>query len=269
MTSRWIRLDTTWSQSEWVSALEPEARLAWIELLCHVKAHGYAGSVKRLTPAVAARLWSLRVTAVTVMEQAAIADEALVVDADEWVVTGWSTRQTDPKAAERMRRYRERQQALTEESPTADVTRNTRNVTGGLPTETKTGTKTETTKNSDGGPSGTPSEWPVVPPKDSSGRYVYPARFVAILKAYPARDGSNPPLGAYKAVRARIATGANPDDLLAAAGHYRDECESRDSVGTSYVQQGKTFFGPNEPWLEYIEPPTNGKAARKPVAFYR
>lgn len=144
-TSRWIRLDTTWSQSGWVADLDPEARLAWVELLCHVKAHGYAGSVKRLSPNVAARLWGLRVTAVTDMEAAAVGDDALIVDEDEWIITGWSSRQSDPKAADRMRRYRERQQEVTKDSPKTDVTRNSRNVTESAPTETETETNTETT----------------------------------------------------------------------------------------------------------------------------
>jgi hypothetical protein len=139
--SRWIRIDTTWSQSEWVAALEPEARLAWVELLCHVKAHGYAGSVKRLPANVAARLWALRVTAVTQMEEAAIADQALVIDDGEWVITGWSARQSDPKAADRMKRYRERQQRDTPSATVTDVTRNGRNVTATTPTETETETE--------------------------------------------------------------------------------------------------------------------------------
>jgi hypothetical protein len=78
------------------------------------------------------------------MEKAAIADEALIVDDDEWIITGWGERQTDKGAASRMRRYRERQQQLTDEeeeqsgSAVTAVTRNARNVT---PTETKTETE--------------------------------------------------------------------------------------------------------------------------------
>lgn len=142
--SRWIRLDTTWSQSSWVSALEPESRLAWVELLCHVKAHGYAGQVKRLAPAVAARMWGLRVTAVTLLEEAAQADGALIIDDGAWVVTGWGEYQSDSNAKDRMRRYRERQQEVTELSTPDDVTRNRRNVTESGPTKTKTVTKTST-----------------------------------------------------------------------------------------------------------------------------
>lgn len=253
-TSRWIRLDTTWDHSAWIAALEPEAQLAWVKLLCHVKAHGYAGSVKRLAPAVAARVWGLRVTSVTEMEEAAIADDALMVEGDEWVITGWGERQSDPTAAERMRRYRERQQHDTPESPADDVTRNSRNVTGVTPTETETSTDTSTVH----APARTASEFPVKPRKGSDGQYQYPEAFEQAWAAYPDRDGSNPKVGAYSAFRARVAGGAVPDHLVRAAEHYRQECQSRQREGTQFVMQASTFYGPSEPWREYLEPKANG-----------
>ena len=143
MPGRWIRLDTTWSRSEWLLGLEPIARLAWVELLCYVKAHGSSGAVKRLSTTVAAQTWCVTRNAVTKMEDAAKKDGALVVDGEEWVVTGWAERQMDPTAAERMRRYRQRQQEL-KESGEREITRAengvTRNVTAVTPTETETKT---------------------------------------------------------------------------------------------------------------------------------
>ena len=197
-TSRWIRLDTTWDHSEWVAAMDPEAQLAWVKLLCHVKAHGYAGSVKRLTPAVAARVWGLRVTSVTEMEAAAIEDEALVIEDDEWIITSWSERQSDPTAAERMRRYRERQQEDTPEPPPDDVTRNERNVTGVTPTETETYTETSMVH----APARTLDAFPVKP-RQVGGQYQYPEAFE---RAFFAADPAHGPVGELRLMATRTFT---------------------------------------------------------------
>lgn len=143
MASRWIRLDTTWSKSEWIADLGPPSRLAWIQLLCYMKSHGTAGAVKRLSAKLASREWGVTRDAVTKLLNAAIKDGALLVDGDEWIITGWSDRQMDPTAAARSRRYRQRQQELTDAdealtmSPDTTVTRDDTPVTS---TETKTET---------------------------------------------------------------------------------------------------------------------------------
>lgn len=249
-SSRWIRLDTTWSQSEWLAELDAETRLAWIELLCHVKAHGYAGSAKRLAHVVAARNWGVSADAVRRIEAAAIEDGALVVDEGDWIITGWENHQSDPTAAERMRRYRERQQALSEKAPESDVTRNGRNVTEVTPTKTETYTETDMVHAG----ARTPMEFPAKP-KQVNGQYQYPEIFEQAWAAYPDRDGSNPKVGAYSAFRARVARGAVPDHLVRAAEHYRQECQAKQIEGTPFVQQAATFWGSKEPWREYIKPP--------------
>lgn len=107
---RWIRLDVTWDVSEWVGLLEPSAQLAWIKLLCYVKAKGVGGSVKAMGPRIAAKVWGLPVRAVQDMEEAARKDGALYRENGSWTVTGWDEYQKpDPTAAKRMRRYRAKQ----------------------------------------------------------------------------------------------------------------------------------------------------------------
>jgi len=133
--SRWIRLDTTWSSSTWLSNLNAPARLCWVELLCYVKAHGVAGRAKALPTNRAAALWGVTRNIVTEMLTAAMADSAVEEVAGEWVITGWGSFQRDNTAAERMARYRQRQQGLSDDDePTPkddkrNVTRNDRNVT--------------------------------------------------------------------------------------------------------------------------------------------
>lgn len=107
---RWIRLDVTWDDSEWVGLMEPASQLAWIKLLCYVKAKGVGGSVKAMGPRIAAKKWDLPVRAVEEMLKEAQKDGALSNGGGEWDVVAWDEYQKpDKKAAERMRRMRDRQ----------------------------------------------------------------------------------------------------------------------------------------------------------------
>ncbi len=149
MGVRWIRLDVTWSQSEWLSELPAASRLAWIELLCFVKSHGVAGSVKRPSNVTLSRMWNISRSSIEVMLAAASHDGAIVFDGADIVITGWGIRQMDPKAAMRMKAYRERLKGRDDDlgPPTVTpVTRNKRNAlrvtpasrVGAPPTVTKT-----------------------------------------------------------------------------------------------------------------------------------
>lgn len=146
-TGRWFRLNTTWSQSEWVAEMGPAARLAWIELLGYVKAHGFDGRCRAVSPVVFGRMFGIPTKDVRAMLEAAHVDGALDTDGDDWLITGWKKHQGDPTAAKRMRRYREKQG----DGTVTDVTRNDRNVT---PTETETKTKTDNNQDADASLSG-------------------------------------------------------------------------------------------------------------------
>ena len=105
--------------------------------------------------------------------------------------------------------------------------------------------------------------WPTKPPKDDSGHYRYPEPFERAWCEYPSRDGSNPKLGAYKAFRARVKSGDDPESMAKAAAHYRKHVQSREREGTEFVAQAATFWGPSEPWREFVEPmSTNGSSAQ-------
>lgn len=140
MSERWIRLNTTWGQSEWLADLSPESRLVWVEVLCHVKAHGHDGAVKAPGHAAFARVTGVTRDAVDTLVRAATEHGALAIEEGEWVVTGWRRYQGDPTGKQRQRRYRQRQKEVTESedvAPVTGVTRHTRSVT---PTETETET---------------------------------------------------------------------------------------------------------------------------------
>lgn len=157
MSARWIRLDTTWSQSDWIASLEPAERLVWVELLCYAKAHGMAGVVRSLTDRVAARLWGVTESNVRNALRSAVADGALVIgdgetgEEGDWIITGWSRFQGDGTGAERQKRYRRSKSRLSPSrvTPVTDRDATSRDVTTTAVTPTKTETETKTEQNTD------------------------------------------------------------------------------------------------------------------------
>lgn len=69
-------------------------------------------------------------------------------------------------------------------------------------------------------------------------------------QAYPAREGGNPRKTAWKAWKARIREGADAQDLCAGVRRYAAYLQARGEVGTRFVMQASTFFGPDEHWRE-------------------
>lgn len=90
-------------------------------------------------------------------------------------------------------------------------------------------------------------------PKQAGQLYEYPEDFERAWTAFPKREGPNPKQGAYQAWRARAIRGASPDELANAAGHYAAHVRATGKERTPYVQQAATFYGPSEPWREFIE----------------
>lgn len=82
-------------------------------------------------------------------------------------------------------------------------------------------------------------------PKDSA-----PEGFAECWSAYPKRDGGNSRADALKAYRGRLKVGTSPAELLAGVKRYAAYCASKGIVGTTYVKQAATFFGPGDHWQE-------------------
>lgn len=77
------------------------------------------------------------------------------------------------------------------------------------------------------------------------------AKFDALWALYPKRAGGNPKPAALKAYRARLAAGVTHDELAAGLVRYAAFCAATGKVGTEYVKQAATFFGPSdEAWTE-------------------
>lgn len=78
----------------------------------------------------------------------------------------------------------------------------------------------------------------------------YPDQFEHSWAAYPTRVGGNPKLKAFKAWSARVQNGVCADEIHAGVERYRAYCEAARKIGTEYVKQAATFFGPDEHYLE-------------------
>lgn len=141
--SRWLRLNADWHLSDWLVVLSAESRLAWVQLLCHVKVNGFAGEVKSLHPAVAERLWFVNEPSIRQMLQAAEVAGAITITADTWIISKWKTYQGDETGADRQRRFKEKQK-VTEGNALGNGGNGS--VTEVTPTETETETMTITPK---------------------------------------------------------------------------------------------------------------------------
>lgn len=84
----------------------------------------------------------------------------------------------------------------------------------------------------------------------------YPEDFETLWKIYPKRVGGNSKRKAYRAYQARVREGYElmcyvfDDNIRAGLRRYKAFCEATGKIGTEYVMQAATFFGPDEHFLE-------------------
>jgi hypothetical protein len=110
-TSRWVRLDVDFGDTEWLFPLSGLAELAWVKLLAYAKRSGIRGRVRCLSPSVAAEKWKCGLDAFDEMMTAATAgDNPAVIEVDgDWFLTGWDRyNPIDRTNADRQRHLRER-----------------------------------------------------------------------------------------------------------------------------------------------------------------
>lgn len=89
----------------------------------------------------------------------------------------------------------------------------------------------------------------------------YPDEFEWIWNHKPERAGGNGKKSAYNACRARIKSGATWRELAEGVKRYAAHCKAEGKIGTPYVMQMTTFFGPDEHFRN------EWKAAAKPANF--
>lgn len=87
---------------------------------------------------------------------------------------------------------------------------------------------------------------------------IYIAHFEEAWKIYPKKKDKS---RAFQCYMARINSGYSEDELLTATKNYAAECE-KDGRPEKYIKNGSTFFGINEPFVDYLgerkSTPVNG-----------
>ena len=94
------------------------------------------------------------------------------------------------------------------------------------------------------------------PKRQNKKRFIeYSSDFDYIWSKYPKRANGNPKAKAYGAYLARQKEGKTPAAMLEGTQKYLDYCAATDKLGTEYVMQASTFFGPDLRFEdEYIIP---------------
>ena len=106
--------------------------------------------------------------------------------------------------------------------------------------------------------------------QNRSSKENYSNEFEQAWQAYPKRSGGNNKLSAFKAWNARIKQGVKPETMLEGVKRYAAFMASEGKIGTSFVKQAATFFGPDkhfdEPWL--VETQENKVPTRQDQSRY-
>lgn len=244
---RWIRLDTTWDQSGWLDALDGPAAGCWPNLLCWVKQTGVGGRCKAIATPVLARRWRHETGVVDRFLSAAYAHGSVVLEGSDWVIPKWAEYQEpDRTAAERQRRHRadrSRLSPLRRDTVTSRDEGVTEGVGHGVTRHaTETLTLTETKKKT---------------PKPS----VRDDVFEQAKATYPKRTGGQGWADAEREWHGWVKKGEDPLTMLAGVERYRSYVEHEGNVGTKFVKQAATFFGPGKHWTE--EWSVNGNGNRQ------
>ncbi|HBQ5642591.1 TPA: DNA-binding protein [Klebsiella variicola] len=104
-----------------------------------------------------------------------------------------------------------------------------------------------------------------------SAKQDYSPDFETAWQAYPKRAGGNSKSGAFKAWKARLKDGVKPEDMLAGVKRYAAYARATGSIGTQFVKQAATFFGPDRHFEESWQVPSapgGGRPGTLPVSGF-
>lgn len=96
-----------------------------------------------------------------------------------------------------------------------------------------------------------------------SNRPEYSPEFEQAWLAYPKRAGGNSKSAAFKAWKARLNEGVNPETMLEGVKRYAGWVSAMGNSGTQFVKQAVTFFGPDRHFEESWEVPAVSAARRE------
>ncbi|EMK4928618.1 replication protein, partial [Escherichia coli] len=95
-----------------------------------------------------------------------------------------------------------------------------------------------------------------------SARQEYSPEFEQAWQEYPKRAGGNSKSAAFKAWKARLNEGVNPETMLEGVKRYAGWVSAMGNSGTQFVKQAVTFFGPDRHFEESWEVPAVSAARR-------
>ncbi|HIG8794130.1 TPA: hypothetical protein ACYEOW_000345 [Raoultella terrigena] len=104
-----------------------------------------------------------------------------------------------------------------------------------------------------------------------SAKQDYSPEFETAWQAYPKRAGGNSKAAAWKAWKARLKDGVKPEAMLAGVKRYAAYARATGSVGTQFVKQAATFFGPDRHFDESWQAPSapgGGRPGVLPVSGF-
>lgn len=108
---------------------------------------------------------------------------------------------------------------------------------------------------------------PPTPREKPAGSGEFSPEFLEAWAAYPKRGGGNSRADAWRAWQARVRAGVEPAEILAGVERYARYCAHQGQIGTPYVKQAATFFGPGEHWRdEWACPARPANRAEQKVA---
>lgn len=295
-SARWIRLDVSWDDTEWLADLTWPTRAVWPLVLAHVKLHGQAGvctvNVKRFCVA-----HDVPLPCVELFLEAAVRAGAMEIDGSEWIVVKWAEYQ-GAESLERVRRHRDArrrdgapsrndetvaERAETLYNVTAEPVTGVTLLCHATGTGTKTGTESPPLKGPPPLPEGLASELAETEPPgepDVCGKSPpawwpdrYPgSRFAdpeawwdEFSRAFPRRAGdSKLKLGSEVARRIlREGRGDLEERILAGALRYREFVEATGKLRTEFVQQVPTWLR-GRGWEEAWEVPDDARVRGAP-----
>jgi hypothetical protein len=121
-TERWLRINVSWSDSEWLFDQPPGIRLAWIEMLCYTKQNGMSGRVKSMSPTVASSKWRISKDDIVTLQTVAQRDGALQIEDGDWIIANWCKYQAE--SLDRVKRFREKERTKEKDSPSQSIENN-------------------------------------------------------------------------------------------------------------------------------------------------
>jgi len=89
--------------------------------------------------------------------------------------------------------------------------------------------------------------------KKRAAKKEYSDEFNNAFSIYPKRKGDNPKEKAFRAWKARLKEGVTANEMVSGVKRYLAFCQAEGNIGTQYIKQAATFFGPDKAFLESWE----------------